>query len=114
LNSLTPEELFILLKNIALVHANGDPGQVVIPDEGVSAILGAANATLGDDYFSTPRDIVRSFIGFLNLLDQNPGKSWSEILEPGLLKPAPLARSAEEELATGGSPADEDLALVKL
>jgi hypothetical protein len=31
------------------------------------------------EFFRTPRDVVRSFVGPLNLLDQNPGKTWQDL-----------------------------------
>jgi hypothetical protein len=68
LNALTPEDLFVLLTNIALVHANGIPEKVRVPDAGIVATLRKANQTLGSEYFRTSRNIVRSFVSLLNLL----------------------------------------------
>ena len=101
LNALTPEEtpedIFVLLKNIALVHANGIPENVRVPDAGIIAMLRKANQPLGSDYFRTPRDIVRSFVSLLNLLDQNARKHWTDILDNEPLgehrKPIPLKRN---------------------
>jgi hypothetical protein len=67
LNALTPEDLFVLLKNIGLVQGNGIPENVRVPDTGIIAMLRKANQTLGSDYFRTPRDIVRSFGQFVEL-----------------------------------------------
>ena len=86
LQPLTPEDLFVLLKNIALVHAGGDPAKVLVSDDGVVATLRAANERLGADYFRTPRDVVRSFIGLLNLLDQNPARHGRNCWAPTCLK----------------------------
>ena len=80
LQPLTAEDLFVLLKNIALVHASGDPAKVIVSDDGIEATLRAANERLGADYFRMPRDVVRSFVGLLNLLDQNTGKTWQDLL----------------------------------
>src|SRR3979490_1425358 len=54
LQPLTPEDLFVLLKNIAFVHAGGDPTKIVVSDEGIVATLRAANEKLGAEYFRTP------------------------------------------------------------
>jgi hypothetical protein len=117
LQPLTPEDLFVLLKNIAFVHANGDPTKIVIPDEGIVATLRAANERLGAEYFRTPRDVVRSFIGLLNLLDQNPGKTWQELLGVDVFKTPTSPMSAEEAFANGATPAtddqDNDLTVIK-
>jgi hypothetical protein len=118
LQPLTPEDLFVLLKNIAFVHASGDPAKVLVSDDGVVATLRAANERLGADYFRTPRDVVRSFIGLLNLLDQNPGKTWQELLGADVFKKTEAPMSAEEEFANGAAPAkddaDDDLTAFKL
>jgi len=118
LQPLTPEDLFVLLKNVALVHAGGDPGKVVAGDEAVTSTLHRANETLGAEFFRTPRDVVRAFVGLLNLLDQNPGKTWQDLLGAGLLKKAEAPMSEEEALATGAHQAsdddDDDLATMKL
>ena len=108
----------MLLKNVALVHAGGDPGKVVAGDEAVTSTLHRANETLGAEFFRTPRDVVRAFVGLLNLLDQNPGKTWQDLLGAGLLKKAEAPMSEEEALATGAHQAsdddDDDLATMKL
>jgi hypothetical protein len=118
LQPLTPEDLFVLLKNIAFVHASGEPANIVVPDEGIVAILRAANERLGAEYFKTPRDVVRSFVGLLNLLDQNPDKTWRDLLGPDVFQNPQVAMSAEEEFARGAAPAtddgDDDLVALKL
>lgn len=118
LQPLTPEDLFVLLKNIAFVHASGDLAKVVVGDDGVVALLRRANEQLGADYFRTPRDVVRSFIGLLNLLDQNPGKSWADVLGTNVFQKVGAPMSAEEEVATGAGPSsdetDDDLTAFKL
>lgn len=118
LQPLTPEDLFVLLKNIALVHAGGDPSKVMGGDDAVAATLHRANETLGAEFFRTPRDVVRAFVGLLNLLDQNPDKIWQDLLGAGILKKSEAPMSEEEALATGAHAAiedeDDDLATMKL
>jgi len=100
LEALTPEDLFVLLKNIRHVHAGGDPAAYLVPDEAIVGVLQKASETLGAEYFRTPRDVVRSFVGLLNVLEQNPGKTWRELLDHGAVK-ASAPMSAEEEVAKG-------------
>ena len=58
---------------------------------------------------------MRSFVGLLNLLEQNQDKTWADILEVEPLELPALPFSAEEELDRGAAPSiDEDLALVRL
>lgn len=118
LQPLTPEDLFVLLRNIAVVHASGDLSKVLTPDEAIAAVLHKANETLGADFFRTPRDVVRTFVGLLNLLDQNPGQTWQSILNVAAFKVPEKPLSTEEEIATGQGMAsadeDDDLASFKL
>lgn len=109
LQPLTPEDLFVLLKNIAFVHAGGDPAKIKVPDEGIVATLRAANERLGAEYFRTPRDVVRSFIGLLNLIDQNPDKTWQDVLAVDVFQRPKAPMSAEEEFANDAAPAPDDV-----
>ncbi len=117
LQALSPEDLFVLLRNISLVHAEGEEDGRLVPDAGIEALLHKANDTLGADFFRTPRDIIRSFVGLLNLIDQNPSKSWQDILGmDGILSKPDGPTSIEEEVALNpdaGSD-DDELANFKL
>jgi hypothetical protein len=109
LQNLTPEDLFVLLRNIRHVHANGHAAKYLVPDDALVAVLQRANETLGAEYFKTPRDVVRSFVGLLNVLDQNPGRKWQEFVGANFIKKADAPASVEEEVALGAlPPADDD------
>ncbi|WP_411825501.1 ATP-binding protein [Luteolibacter sp. AS25] len=111
LQALSPEDLFVLLRNISIVHANGDVTKRLVPDEGIAALLNKANETLGAEFFKTPRDVIRSFVGLLNLIEQNPGKTWSDILGlDGIIEKPTTTMSTEEEIAneSAASSGEED------
>ncbi|HEX5222917.1 MAG TPA: ATP-binding protein [Verrucomicrobiae bacterium] len=109
LQNLTPEDLFVLLRNIRHVHAAGDANKYIVPDDALVAVLQRANETLGAEYFKTPRDVVRSFVGLLNVLEQNPGRKWQEFVGVSFIKKQEAPTSVEEELALGAPPTvDED------
>jgi hypothetical protein len=99
LQNLAPEELLVLLQNVRNVHAYGDPAKYIVPDDALVAMLKKASETLGAQYYKTPRDIVRSFVGLLNVLEQNPNRKWQEFLNQDLVKPAEKPLSVEEEIA---------------
>jgi hypothetical protein len=67
-------------------------------------VLKQASETLGADYYKTPRDIVRSFVGLLSLLEQNPGRDWRSFLGDGFLAKPNKPTSTEEEVAAGVPP----------
>jgi hypothetical protein len=109
LQNLTPEDLFVLLRNIRHVHASGDETKYLVPDDALVAVLKRANETLGAEYFKTPRDVVRSFVGLLNVVEQYPTKTWQEFVGADFIKKRDGPASVEEEVALGVNvPAEED------
>ena len=38
------------------------------------------NRTLGANFYLTPRDSVKAFVGFLSVLEQNPSEDWRSLL----------------------------------
>ncbi|MGL4431699.1 MAG: ATP-binding protein [Plesiomonas shigelloides] len=80
LNNLTPEELYILLKNLRHVFAGGDPDAYLVPDEALQAFLHHCSLTIGDAYFRTPRNTIKAFLDMLSLLEQNPHLEWRSLV----------------------------------
>lgn len=78
--NLTIEDLFVLLHNIRNVFALGDVNKHLIPDEGLTAFLNHCSRILGSDFFLTPRDSVKAFVGLLSVLEQNSGTDWHKLL----------------------------------
>lgn len=81
LDSLTPEDCFVLLHNIRNVFASGDRDKYLIPDEGIAEYLQMCSERMGAAYYQTPRDTVKDFTGLLRVLEQNPGTGWVDILK---------------------------------
>lgn len=80
LANLTPEELYVLLRNLRHVYSGGDPARLLMPDEGLVAFMEHCSKRIGDAYFRTPRNTVRSFLDLLAVLDQNPSAEWRQLL----------------------------------
>lgn len=81
LANLTPEELYILLKNLRHVYASGDSGKYLVPDDSLTAFLVHCSQTIGDAYFRTPRNTIKAFLDMLAVIEQNPEISWQQLLE---------------------------------
>jgi len=81
LSSLTPEDLYVLLKKLVHVHAAGDPDSYLVPDEALHAFMQHCSNRIGDAYFRTPRNTIRSFLDVLAVLDQNSEVAWSDLVE---------------------------------
>ena len=110
LNNLSVEELYVLFENLRTVFANGDPARHLVPDDALQAFLDHCSRTLGAEFYRTPRDAVKAFVGFLSVLEQNPDADWRNVLgsglgnaarpEPGTAEPKP----AEPEPALSPEP----------
>lgn len=80
LTNLTPEELYVLLNKLRLVHAGGDPAAQVLPDEALPAFMEHCQSRIGARYFQTPRNSIKAFVQLLSILEQNPDASWSDLI----------------------------------
>jgi hypothetical protein len=80
LQSLTPEELHILLGNVRNIFAGGEPTRHLVPDEALSAFMIHCSEKIGEAYFRTPRNTVKAFCQLLSVIEQNPGADWRALL----------------------------------
>jgi len=118
LSNLTPEDIYVLLGKLRHVYAGGDPLKYLVPDESLKAFLTHCSKRIGDAYFRTPRNTIRSFIDLLAVLEQNPQASWTDLVggvsialetNPDL---APL--EFDPSLNEGDTSTDDELASFKL
>jgi hypothetical protein len=110
LQSLTPEDLLVLLSNLRSVFALGDPEKHLVPDEALPLFMNHCNQRIGEAYFRTPRNTIKAFVQFLAVLEQNPGQSWSDLL--GVVDIAnDVEGLADHEVEADG---DDDLAALRL
>lgn len=100
LQSLSPEDLLILLSNIRAVFALEDPEAYLVPDQVLTAFMEHCNRRIGEAYFRTPRNTIKAFVQFLSVLEQNPGTDWRTLI-------GGVAPEAEED--DGGEEADDEL-----
>lgn len=80
LQSLTPEDLLILLSNLRAVFACGDQSKYLVPEEALTAFMDHCSKRIGEAYFRTPRNTIKAFVQFLAVLEQNPGTDWRSLL----------------------------------
>ncbi len=78
--NLSPEELYVLLRNLRNVFAGGDESKYLVPDEALKSFLEYCSKHIGDSYFRTPRNTIKEFMGLLSFLEQNPEHKWEELL----------------------------------
>ncbi|MEK9282306.1 ATP-binding protein [Bradyrhizobium sp. ISRA442] len=109
LQSLTPEDLLVLLGNIRMVFAGGDPAKYLVPDDALTAFMEYCDRKIGAAYFRTPRSTVRSFVQMLSVLEQNPDTRWQDLLEQ-----VPIAPDAPDDVAEAPTDSGDDDELTSL
>lgn len=118
LSNLSPEDLYVLLRNIRSVFAGGDETKHLVPDDALTAFIHHCSNRLGAVFYKTPRDSVKAFVGFLSVLEQNPGQDWKAMLGQTAIEvtPPPDETAVPEEANPGtATPATGDeLASFKL
>ena len=87
LQSLTPEELRVLLAKLRDVFALGDPDKELVPLEALEAFMVHCNERIGEAYFRTPRTSIKAFVQLLSVLDQNPGTDWRGLIGQAEIEP---------------------------
>jgi hypothetical protein len=114
LQSLTQEELYVLLQRLRHVHASGDEDRYLVPDEALEAFMRHCSSRLGDSYFRTPRTTIKAFVQLMAVLEQNATAEWQALLGQVDVEPD---RGPEPELVPREGPAaddDEELASFRL
>lgn len=110
LQNLTPEELYILLRNIRNVFASGDTDKHLVPDEALQAFMDHCARRIGSAYFQTPRNSIKAFVDLLSLLEQHPDQDWTDLIEQvaieGDMDPNDTVTDSDEDM--------DDLANFKL
>lgn len=113
LQSLTPEDLLILLSNIRSVFASGDPSAYLVPDEALPSFMEHCNRHVGEAYFRTPRNTIKAFVQFLAVLEQNPGTTWTDLINAvEISKDIEAANDVVDEGEQGAG--DDELASIRL
>ncbi|MEZ5935935.1 MAG: ATP-binding protein [Alphaproteobacteria bacterium] len=80
LQSLTQEELFVLLGRIRSIFALGDPAAYLVPDDAFAVFMEHCSKRIGEAYFRTPRTTIKAFVNLLSVIEQNPGAQWQDLL----------------------------------
>lgn len=105
LSNLTPEELYILLRNLRHVFASGDESKYLVPDEALESFLKHCSQKVGDAYFRTPRNTIKAFVDMLAVLEQHPNIAWHQLVEKTNIQSEQVSDMPEIETTP-----DDDLA----
>ncbi len=80
LTQLTDEEMFLLLKKLTLIHGGHYGYEPSVSDEDMIAFLESALGRVGARTLLTPREIIRDYLDALDLLRQNPGVRFKDVI----------------------------------
>ncbi len=114
LANLTPEDLYVLLGKLRHVHASGDPGKHLVPDDALTAFMQHCSERIGEAYFRTPRNTITAFLNMLAVLEQNPGASWRDLLGKVEVESDAGAELEAAAPPDGDEEGDDELASFKL
>ena len=98
LEPLGKEDLLGLLHNVRRVHGLGDESKYRLPDEGIEQFLGRALSRFGRTALANPRDVLRPFVSILNILEQEPNRFWSELIDGVMADTGRTSNPGEAEL----------------
>ena len=80
LSNLSPEDLYVLLKNIRSVFACGDQNKYLVPDEALGRFPEPLLTSLGNRFLQDASRFGEGFPSVLSVLEQNPGMDWRSLL----------------------------------
>jgi len=98
LDVLSAEGIFVLLQRMRDVHSLHFNYTPTVNDQQIHQFMTEAVNRLGADELLTPREVVRDFIGILNILQQNPGQTFETVVGGDTF--VPTKASADPERLT--------------
>jgi P-loop Domain of unknown function (DUF2791) len=102
LQTLTHEEIFVLLHRIAEVHAGHHATAMALADVDFTTFMQESVNRMGADALLTPREVVRDFVSVLNIIVQNPSTGFAQVLRSSSFKPSggtPDPEAASDDFA---------------
>ena len=100
-SSLAHEELYVLLQKVRDVHASYHTHSSPIDDAGLVLFMETSLRRVGAAELLTPRELIREFIGLLNILVQYPDTPWQD-----LVKAPPSSAIGSDQAAEPSNQAD--------
>jgi hypothetical protein len=87
LQTLSREEIYVLLTRLADLHAAHFGYDGRLSDLDYKDFIDEAAKRIGADQLLTPREVVRDFLSLLNILRQNPGISFAQLVHGSDFQP---------------------------
>lgn len=81
LNQLSSEEIYLLLERLCELHGVHHSYECMLGKEELTIFLNSILSRLGAEQLLTPREVTRDFLGLLNILRQNEGVTFKELID---------------------------------
>jgi len=126
LQSLTRNDMHVLLMNLRQLFFSGEQERNLIDDAALESFLDHCDKKIGQAYFRTPRNTIKAFLDLLSILDQNPSLTWEHLLGEMVIGQdrAPViediddagdsGKSGKDTARTAPAPDDEDLGTFRI
>jgi hypothetical protein len=95
LQTLTAEEIFVLLTRLRDVHAAHYEYVPDLKPEDLRDFMQVVADRVGADALQTPREVIRDFISALNIVRQNPQVSFAQLVHGNEFKPTRPGKDPE-------------------
>jgi hypothetical protein len=92
LNPLSEGEILTLLQRISEIHTLNFAYEKTLTNRDLQAFVQEVVSRLGAEALLTPGEIVRDFISVLNILHQNPGMAFGELIHDSKFKPTTVGK----------------------
>ncbi len=109
LKRLSDAELLALMMRLTALHSQYHKWDARITDEEMTAFLKNSLSRAGADVMITPREIIRDYVSLLDLLLQNPDRTYADITGASQFTGSVTVSSSEDDQAepVPGAPAGE-------
>ncbi len=96
LQTLTHEEIFVLLRRLVQVHGSHYAYEPQVSQADMLEFMEEVAGRVGAEELLTPREVVRDFISLLNIIHQNPGLTFGQALRGQDFRISAADRGPEE------------------
>lgn len=97
LKRLTPDEMYILVERLQEIHTDLHEYEAKLTSEDLMNFIKIEYERVGANTNITPREVIRDFIELLDILYQNPNKTFKDIIEKENFEFAKGDNKEEEE-----------------
>lgn len=99
LNPLSEAEILMLLQRLTEIHAVNFGYDEALTNRELKEFVQEIVNRLGAEALLTPGEIVRDFMSLLNIIHQNPGISFGELIHGSKFKPTAAGKDVDEDNA---------------